>query len=742
MTRLALACLALFLVVFTLAVGKPGLPMTFKADEPAYYLMAQSLAHDRDLQCDSGDLGRLFDEYPYLATFNLILMTDDGWQTIFFGKPYIYSLVAAPLVGVFGANGMVALNMLLLMAMIWMGSTYLSRFNPAPLAALFSVGFFLLSTAFAYVFWLHPEIFNMAGVMGCLYFALHPVDPPEFVSGRCRALRRWLARPGARASLSAALLALAAYNKPMLAAVALGPLVSWAIGRQWRNIVIFAATGLVIVTMVGGLSVALTGHPSAYLGVERMGVPVFDPSQMPVQPVRRPPAAEEQTTNSWYWLVRVPDINASELRLNLGYFLWGRHTGLLPYLPFAALSLLLFLFHRGKTAVRWSILISLVGVAAFFLIWIPFNWHGGGGFVGNRYFVNVYPAFLFLVTSISPTWLMGLTYAVGGLFLGPILFTPFGAPVPEPTLQAHVRNPPLRQFPLELTFRRKLPGYDGTVVSGLWIQGRRDVFKAKDDGLWIHGATPVELWVYSSEKLDGGFTLWVMSLAPDNEVRLKFAGTTQSVVFTAEPPTESNQRVRFEPQGPDKVLHDPLEGTIYAYRLLVETRTGFVPNAARNAETKFPVNDFYLGAELQILGTDQNLARDLYQLEWGESLVPDTAVAGEDFEVLTRLKNSSGQRWPSSGPTRVNLSYHWLRPDGETVSWEGQRTPLGADLESGGELELVQAVTAPEVPGRYYLQLDLVRERVAWFSDKNDGNTLQLSVEILPAPATEDSPEP
>jgi len=742
MTRLALACLALFLVVFTLAVGKPGLPMTFKADEPAYYLMSQSLAHDRDLQCDSGDLGRLFDEYPYLATFNLILMTDDGWQTTFFGKPYIYSLVAAPLVGVFGANGMVALNMLLLMAMIWMGSTYLSRFNSAPLAALFSVGFFLLSTAFAYVFWLHPEIFNMAGVMGCLYFALHPVDPPEFVSGRCRALRRWLARPGARASLSAALLALAAYNKPMLAAVALGPLVSWAIGRQWRNIVIFAATGLVIVTMVGGLSVALTGHPSAYLGVERMGVPVFDPSQMPVQPVRRPPAAEEQTTNSWYWLLRVPDINASELRLNLGYFLWGRHTGLLPYLPFAALSLLLFLFHRGKTAVRWSILISLVGVAAFFLIWIPFNWHGGGGFVGNRYFVNVYPAFLFLVTSISPTWLMGLTYAVGGLFLGPILFTPFGAPVPEPTLQAHVRNPPFRLLPLELTFRRKLPGYDGTVVSGLWIQGRRDVFKAKDDGLWIHGATPVELWVYSSEKLDGGFTLWVKSLAPDNEVRLKFAGTTQSVVFTAEPPTESTQRVRFEPQGPDKVLHDPLEGTIYAYRLLAETRTGFVPNAARNAETKFPVNDFYLGAELQILGTDQNLARDLYQLQWGESLVPDTAVAGEEFEVLTRLKNSSGQRWPSSGPTRVNLSYHWLGPDGETVFWEGQRTPLGADLESGGELELVQAVTAPEVPGRYYLQLDLVRERVAWFSDKNDGNTLQLSVEILPAPATEDSPEP
>jgi len=742
MTRLALACLALFLVVFTLVVGKPGLPMTFKADEPAYYLMAQSLAHDQDLRCDLEDLGRLFDEYPYLATFNLILMTDDGWQTTYFGKPYIYSLLAAPLVLLFGANGMVALNMLLLMAMIWMGTAYLGRFNSVPLAALFSAGFFLVSTAFAYVFWLHPELFNMAGVMGCLYFGLHRVDPPEFVRGRFAGLRRWLARPGARAALAATSLALATYNKPVLAAVALGPVVSWAVSRQWRNILIFAATGLVVLALVCGVSVALTGHPSAYLGVERMGVPVFDPSQMPVQPVHRPATAENQTTNSWSWIARIPDINASELRLNLGYFLWGRHTGLLPYLPFSVLSLLLFFLHRGKTVVRWSILASLVVVAAFFLIWIPFNWHGGGGFVGNRYFVNVYPAFLFLVTAIKPAWLTGVTYAAGGLLLGPIFFTPFGAPVVEPTLQAHVRNAPLRWFPLELTFRRKLPGYSGTVVSGLWIQGRKDVFKAKEDGLWIHGATPVELWVYSSEKLEGGFTLWVKSLAPDNEVSVCFAGTTQELVFSVDPPTESNQRVRFEPRRPDVVLHDSLEGTIYAYRLLVETRTGFVPNAARNAETKFPVNDFYLGVELQILGTDQNLARDLYGLEWGESVVPETAIAGGEFEVLTRLKNSSDERWPSSGPTRVNLSYHWLGPDGETVFWEGQRTPLGSDLESGGELEIVQAVTAPEAPGLYYLELDLVRERVAWFSEKNDHGTFRRPVEILPAPATEDSPEP
>ena len=158
-TRLGLLCLTLFLVLFTLAVGKPGMPPTFKADEPAYYLMAQSLALDGDLLCDLGDVRRAFDEYPYLDVRNLIVMTDDGWDTVYFGKPYIFSLFAAPLTALFGANGMVALNMLLLMALVWMGTVYLSRWNESATSVLFSIGFFVLSSAFAYVFWLQPELF-------------------------------------------------------------------------------------------------------------------------------------------------------------------------------------------------------------------------------------------------------------------------------------------------------------------------------------------------------------------------------------------------------------------------------------------------------------------------------------------------------------------------------------------------------------------------------------------------------
>ena len=115
MVRLTFAGLALFFVLFPLTLQKPGLPQDLKSDEPAYYLMALSLVHDFDLRCETKDIQRLTNEFPYNNANNLILMTDDDWQTVWFGKPYLVSLLAAPAVAIFGANGFLATNMALLM---------------------------------------------------------------------------------------------------------------------------------------------------------------------------------------------------------------------------------------------------------------------------------------------------------------------------------------------------------------------------------------------------------------------------------------------------------------------------------------------------------------------------------------------------------------------------------------------------------------------------------------------------
>ena len=138
--RQALLWLALVLVLFPLAISKPGPPTSLKSDEPAYYLMALSLARDRDLECDLADLRRLFDEFPYQPVENLILATDDGWHSIYFGKPYLYSLFAAPAAGLFGASGVVAFNFALMAGMIWLGARYLRRYNTDAVALLFAGG--------------------------------------------------------------------------------------------------------------------------------------------------------------------------------------------------------------------------------------------------------------------------------------------------------------------------------------------------------------------------------------------------------------------------------------------------------------------------------------------------------------------------------------------------------------------------------------------------------------------------
>ncbi|MFP3939182.1 MAG: hypothetical protein ACLF0P_02650, partial [Thermoanaerobaculia bacterium] len=255
----ALVCLSLVFLAFPLTLHKPGLPPNLKADEPAYYLMALSLARDGDLRVGLEDVDRSFREFPYARIDNLILMSDDGWRSAYYGKPYVYSLFAAPLAGPFGANGILLFNASLLVAMVWMGVLYLRRWNPPWLAAAFSAGFFVLSAGYAYVFWIQPEIFNMAAVTAALFFGFH-----RFGDARGRAWWPW--------ALSGACLMPAVYAKPMVAALAL-PLL-WIPLRRWRwdRAVAWVAGAAVSLGAIAGASSLLTGEPTPYLGAERQGV--------------------------------------------------------------------------------------------------------------------------------------------------------------------------------------------------------------------------------------------------------------------------------------------------------------------------------------------------------------------------------------------------------------------------------------------------------------------------------------
>lgn len=718
-TTLALLSVSLLLLILPLATAGPGLPMTLKSDEPAYYLMALSLVRDGDLRVETEDLERAFREFPYRPVNNLILMTDDGWRTVLYGKPYLYSLFAAPFAGVAGARGMVFFNMALLLAMVWMGAAYLARDNPPGRAALFAAGFFLVSPAFAYVFWLHPEVFAMAGVATCLFLGFRPLRLGE---GRRRTLLL--------AALSGAALALAVYHKPVIGAVGVAPLYAYFRSRRWGEGGAWLGGAALSLGAAVALAVALTGHPTPYLGVERQGVTVCDPETVPVTAetaVTAKPEVHRPTAGAWSWIFRVPEVDPGLLAENLGYFLVGRHTGLVPYFPFAILAVVLFLAHGRRSRERWVLLASLAVVALFFLVFIPANWQGGGGFVGNRYFVNVYPAFLFLAARIAPAWLPAAGYAAGGLFLGGILFTPFGAPVPEPTLQAHVRGAPFGLLPLELSLR-EVPGYNEVDLNGLRLLGRRDVTLDRGGTVWVQGGTEVELLLLAAEPLPEPLHFQVRSRAPGNRVRLRVGGAEEA--FELGPGTASGpvRHLVLEPGGPTGKAHRP-GGELMVYRMEVETETGRVEPwtrvfpPPRCPDSSFAwyetlAENFYLGAELTLLSAGGDPGRDVFEVEWREVRVRSRVQAGATFYADVRLANTSAAAWDGVGAARVRMAYHWLDAESRTVVRDGRRTGFDGPVPPGGEARVLVEVEAPEEPGRYVLVLEPVLEHVAWFSDR------------------------
>ncbi len=107
-----------------------------------------------------------------------------------------------------------------------------------------------------------------------------------------------------------------------------------------------------------------------------------------------------------------------------------------------------------------------------------------------------------------------------------------------------------------------------------------------------------------------------------------------------------------------------------------------------------------------------------YGATYDASAVPRSAAAGATFTASVKVTNSSSFAWTAAGGVPVRLSYHWLDTAGKTVVWDGRRTNLGSDLAVGASATLAAAVAAPAAKGAYTLRFDLVRDGLAWFSDK------------------------
>ena len=590
---LPFACLALVLVGLAGTLYKVHFPPGPVADEAAYVLMAGSLWHDHDLNYDHRDLARAYqtwDQGPY----GIILFTRDGGETMFFGKPYVYSAAALPFYAVFGAQGLAVFNMLLYLAMFgtawWLLSRPLERAlaaGPANRAArpggpflateptfgaLFLGGFFFASASLVYVFWLQPEVFNMA----CTFF-------PLAIWAVLRGRPRWGRLDHLALTAAGFLLAAAAVSKEPLAVMALPLVVDLAWSRRWRGLATLVAAGIVGLFLFVGVQVKLTGAVSPYRDVQRRS---FE-SNYPLEMEGDPWGLYKGTTfGSWSGM----GVEASPRAFvyDLGYYLVGRHAGLLPYFPFALFVLALFAL-GPRDRLGWLVLAAVGGYVLFFLLVRPGNYHGGSGFIGNRYFAGVYPALFFLLSRVEARKSLLLPFAAAGLWTASVVAVPVQQIAPEATLQSHVRSASFQRLPLELTLlsNGKLPGYwFRNWGQGTWVL-RKDNFFAQENhpnGIWVRGASRSEVIVISPLPLD---TVYFTAWSPRPENVLTVDGGVERVIVRFDSAAKRDDGVpvelALEPIARDLgFLGTPRE---YFYRLSVETTDGWLP-ARRDEESQ------------------------------------------------------------------------------------------------------------------------------------------------------------
>lgn len=133
-------------------------------------------------------------------------------------------------------------------------------------------------------------------------------------------------------------------------------------------------------------------------------------------------------------------------------------------------------------------------------------------------------------------------------------------------------------------------------------------------------------------------------------------------------------------------------------------------------------------ADSRILG---NLAATLTLVSGATTCRPSA-----ELQFAICVENSGFTRWLAGGEAdtgkgAVSLSAHLLGDDEEELVWNYGRAPLKRDIAPGEVAYLDIRLQAPERPGMYYVEFDMLAEELAWFEDLGSA-TLRHELRIEP----------
>lgn len=588
----------------------------FFGDAATYYTFGHSLAHDLDFEYQRDDLARVWKEYPTGPEGLFLKRARDS--KLFFAKAYIYPLIAVPFIWLFGTNGFLVLHALLMTACFLCAYAFLVARSHPVAALIFAFAFLFVSLVPIYMVQLGPDFFIFAIVLiGYFFWCYKEVAGPVPEEARPSARTRWLL--STRSDVVAALLLGIGFFAKPTNILLIGPLlVSAALRKQWTRAVkigvVFAATG----GLLFAINIAATGEWN-YQGGERKTFYSIDGTGFE----GGFPYQNDQATFDSVGLARVGggafevlftrDALLEVFRHNLAYFLIGRHTGFAIYLFPGVLAILLFLAAtRDRAMWQWLTLAAGAGTAIVLLLYMPFTWSGGGGPVGNRYFLGTYGIFLFLVPPLMTAVPGLIAMGISGLFVMPIVTGPFYA-TRHPA--EHSKTGLFTWLPTELTMVNDLPVNvlpprirqplgGAPPVLAYFIDD--NVYNREGDAFWVKGESTADIMLRAPiapesaalnlqqpASLEIERLTVILETGPrPNRVTID-AGSGEHVI---DMPAGSQHTVDVEMTHGIPYKYHPDFPTNYVYMLRIASSTGFVPMLETGAN-----DSRYLGVMVRLI---------------------------------------------------------------------------------------------------------------------------------------------
>jgi len=573
------------------------------SDEATYYLMGHSLAVDGDLEYRREDLERVWRDFPSgpagvflkrgtdVTGFRLTLappfvefpgIPDQDRSRLYYGKSFIYPLAAAPFVWLAGTNGFLLLNALLMTVAFLVAYAVSSRLSGVGNGLLIASAFVFATVVPVYAVWMTPELFNFVLGLVAYYVWLRAYLPADETPGEAQTQGS-----GFSEGLSAAVIGVATFSKVTNVLLVL-PLMAWQLAhRQWRRALVSAVVCGAVTASLFAANVAVTGEWNYQGGDRRTCYETF-PFQQPGQGLEACGDAPRGRDEALGDVILDPDVFWTNLFANLRYFFVGRNSGLVAYFFPAVFGLVAtVLVGRSRARWQWFVLGGMTIQVLVFVISLPNTYFGGGGSVGNRYFMGVYGISLFLIPAVRSRAIALVPWLVGGIFMAGLVLNPFRTSI-RPF--EHQKAGLFRWLPVELTNINDLPLMNQRERNFWWGDNPElgypgfQIFYL-DDNSYLQEADRLSLWIRGASRAD-----WIVrTVNPVSRLRLNLkAGPVATSVKVGV--GGRSQRVDLAAGGNAVVVLDlppgfpykherPVEspGPTYAWVVSISSTRGFTP---------------------------------------------------------------------------------------------------------------------------------------------------------------------